>query len=324
MEQLFCSDKKGGVIFTLLFDPGCSRGNTTAGSVAESGASCRNAGVARMYWEKGDKLTHCNRNLIALIILFALTGHRLCFGQDVPCCFWNGSCDDMPRDFCLSNNGRIGGPGTHCDDVVCAEDWACCFPDGSCRDLAEPWCSEDGGFPVEGEKCTSDFCKWDVPCCFWTGGCDDMPMYSCLKNNGRIGGPGTYCDDVVCAEDWACCFPDGSCQNWAEPWCSEDGGSPVEGIKCMGDLNNDGLDDACFKPPDCLGDLNDDGSVSLSDRMYIDSLLMQVGYPYRIYEGDSLWDASADLNSDGVISLADRMVIDGILMQVGPPYISPC
>jgi hypothetical protein len=215
------------------------------------------------------------------------------------CCFFYKLCEDLAPSECHAQAGYSMGPGTSCP------------PDRVCPGYTEACC---GPFGAE------------------SGVCDNMDAGACVDLWGEPQGYATKCLgdndldgwDDACGEPplWGCCDPVGQCteETWLD--CTF---TFHEGEHCLGDSNNDGYDDLCVPPNDeCVGDLNDDGSVSLSDRMYIDSLLMQVGYPYRIYEGDSLWDASADLNGDGVISLADRMVIDGILMQVGPPYISPC
>jgi hypothetical protein len=287
-------------------------------------------------WELGDYVG-CQEELTLQECLDVEGGNWMgvgtsCAGVLCPdrwaCCHWErDDCQNLLPDDCR-NWGGIPKIGSICEEHPCeeVETEACCWVNERCTDIPPSECLGGGGWPQgPGSSCPpTGFCEQDTACCYPSSGeiCRDVVSpQSCIDQGGYPVAEGVMCSPGLC-DPQACCYSDGTCLNLPPYECT---GTPL-GLwsQCSGDTNGDGWDDACLKPPECLGDLNGDGSVSLSDRMYIDSLLMQVGYPYRIYEGDSLWDASADLNGDGVISLADRMVIDGILMQVGPPYISPC
>ena len=267
------------------------------------------------------------------------TNFRVCGGVGA-CCNWAGICTEETEVDCVFNMGRsYEGEGTECLGDWNGDGWddacsnapqteACCWVNNTCTDELPSDCGHGGGWTQgPGTQCMGDLdgsgyddsCEPMLACCGGDGSCfDAFSAQSCMDQGGYPKALGIMCNTPgVCDEDQdrACCWLDGYCQDLHWSSCAEFGGTPQAiGVMCS--------DAPCG--PQCLGDLSGDGSVSLSDRMYIDSLLMQAGSPYRIYEGDPLWDANADLNGDGIISLADRMVIDGILMQVGPPYISSC
>lgn len=61
----------------------------------------------------------------------------------------------------------------------------------------------------------------------------------------------------------ACCLPDGSCIEETEVGCWGIGTYQGDGTVCLGDNNDDGVDDACHVPPYCIGVDNGTGTVDL-------------------------------------------------------------
>jgi hypothetical protein len=87
-------------------------------------------------------------------------------------------------------------------------------------------------------------------CCFDDGSCADMGWATCVTSGGTPWGPGTNCGSVICPMLLeACCLPDGSCANLRPADCYVQGGHwPPSGV-CLGDLNTNGVDDACEEEP---------------------------------------------------------------------------
>ena len=97
----------------------------------------------------------------------------------------------------------------------------------------------------------------DVPTGYqWSGGDVGTPPVNVVVADDFIsdGRPitgvrwwGSYLDPAYIPE--ACCFPDGTCQNLTAAECAVLGGiSQGPGTLCLGDANNNGLDDACEQP----------------------------------------------------------------------------
>jgi len=98
-------------------------------------------------------------------------------------------------------------------------------------------------------------------CCFPDGSCMDMPPQDCQAQGGIPQGAGTMClgdmdgngTDDACegaSEPGACCAPDGSCYGELEDLCILQGGVfQGPGTVCLGDLNGNGVDDACEDLP---------------------------------------------------------------------------
>jgi hypothetical protein len=85
------------------------------------------------------------------------------------------------------------------------------------------------------------------PC---VGGCP--PGMECQRTE-VVHADGTIeicCDCVPVVPPEACCFFDGSCQNLSPDLCAASGGVPLgPGTVCLGDLDGDGVDDACVCGP---------------------------------------------------------------------------
>jgi hypothetical protein len=223
------------------------------------------------------------------------------------CCFSGGNCIDMDPLCCLDIGGTPQGLGS-----ACGAQEACCLPGGNCV-MADPICCDDlGGIPQgAGTVCTTpeaccldngDCIMVDPVCCDEQGGnpqgsgtvctqlegcclddgtCLDLDPLCCVDQSGTPQGAGTYCVDMVVA----CCLTDGNCVE-VDPLCCDDLGgfiSPWSNY-CMGDGNNNTIDDACEEPagacchpdgvctietePDCnnlTGDYKGDYTVCLGD-----------------------------------------------------------
>ena len=74
----------------------------------------------------------------------------------------------------------------------------------------------------------------------------------------------------------------------------------------------------------CAGDLDGDNWIMFNDLLEMIAMLSQAGSPYRISEGDALWQACADLNGDNWIMFNDLLEVIALLSQAGSPYRIPC
>jgi len=188
------------------------------------------------------------------------------------CCFApDGLCQDLPRDRCEALGGMPQGAGTLCTvaeaccladgtclmaDPLCCDDIggtaqgpdtgcifgteACCLPDGTCVDV-DPICCDDLGGITQGPgtRCTAA-----EACCFTDGTCLDVDPLCCDELGGTPQGAGTGCVDMVVP----CCLNDGTCINTDPLCCDEAGGWIGYTDYCLGDLNGNGIDDACEEP----------------------------------------------------------------------------
>jgi hypothetical protein len=168
----------------------------------------------------------------------------VCLGQEA-CCLADGSCV-MADALCCVNElfGTPQGPGTACTAVE-----ACCFTDGSCA-MYDPICCDDQGGVPQG---AGSMCTAAEACCFTDGSCANMDPLCCQDQNGTPQGPGTSCS----GQTVACCLPGGGCMDIDALCCDDMGGwiSPLSAV-CLGDLNSNGIDDACDIPTGacCLSD----------------------------------------------------------------------
>ncbi|MGB2985790.1 MAG: hypothetical protein WBE26_07895, partial [Phycisphaerae bacterium] len=153
------------------------------------------------------------------------------------CCLPDGTCIDTDPLCCDDFGGRLMGPNTQC-----TQEQACCLPDMSCE-MLDPLCCKvlQGRSQGDGTVCTER-----EGCCLDDGTCIDVDPLCCDEFRGTPQGPGTACVDMTIA----CCLRDGSCMN-VDPLCCDDMGgvpSPIGEPHCMGDLNGNGIDDACELP----------------------------------------------------------------------------
>jgi len=150
------------------------------------------------------------------------------------CCLPGGICLDLDPLCCVQQGGVPQGAGTQCQAVP----QACCMPNGDCV-MADPLCCQQmGGMPLGvGSVCTAR-----EACCLAGGGCSNLDPLCCLVSQGVPQGIGSTCTQVT-----ACCLPNGACI-MVDPFCCDDMGgvpSPIGAAACMGDLNQNGIDDAC-------------------------------------------------------------------------------
>ncbi|UCG58451.1 MAG: hypothetical protein JSU70_02880, partial [Phycisphaerales bacterium] len=206
------------------------------------------------------------------------------------CCFEDGSCADLSLDECNEKGGTSQGPGTEClgdrdqdgIDDACEEEPAECAPSPdrqSCMDVACPrptnicvptkirvdYRQKPAIYAVLSCECLSpNQCQVGIDppdSVYCVGGC---PSGQKCELWATDNGDGTVDYECRCIDEpeptEACCFEDGSCADLSLENCNERGGiSQGPGTECLGDLDQDGADDACEEPsPDeaacCLPD----------------------------------------------------------------------
>jgi hypothetical protein len=74
----------------------------------------------------------------------------------------------------------------------------------------------------------------------------------------------------------------------------------------------------------CLGDLDGNQWVMTSDYLLMMNLLGQKGSPYRVPQGDPLWNDCADVDGNGWIMTSDLLLLKNKLGLAGSPYRIPC
>lgn len=145
------------------------------------------------------------------------------------CCDQEGTCIPEPVGGCPTGTTYHPDP---CEPVQ-----ACCLPDDTCVDL-EPQCCEDQGGTVTAGLCTGTLSG----CCLPDGSCVDIDRACCWAQNGEVLSSG--CQPVE-----ACCFEPPYapiCIDTNPDCCLAAGGNPQgSGTYCLGDLDGDGVDDAC-------------------------------------------------------------------------------
>jgi hypothetical protein len=197
---------------------------------------------------------------------------------DVPrqeCIDLGGSPTDPGTD-CSLGECPLCNSSTDCDDAnPCTVDT--CDPDRSCSNEADYDATTECCDPstgdldplVDDDPCTQDLCDpetgvvhrppapagtWcddGVPCtvfdaCDGFGQCIGGPVSSVGCTNPMDCPPMSTCDvttgQCVCVAV-GCCLPDGSCEMLHPEACPAAGGTVVS--SCQGDLNGNGVDDAC-------------------------------------------------------------------------------
>jgi len=188
------------------------------------------------------------------------------------CCLENGDCVEVIPDVCIFNGGTPQGSGTQCT----AEE-ACCLEDDTCV-MVDPLCCDelDGVAQGSGTECTAEeacclddgTCVMVDPlCCDELGGIWQGPFAMCtqleaccLEDDGTCVMVDPLCCDemggvpqgpfTACTEPEACCLDEGACAEVAPLCCEQMGGwpSPIGEPHCLGDLNSNGIDDACDEP----------------------------------------------------------------------------
>ena len=121
----------------------------------------------------------------------------------------------------------------------------CCLADGTCIDIDPLDCQALGGTP-QGQPCTGLI----DACCLPDGTCAMVDPLCCDDLQGVLV-PGGLCNT------WteACCdsFPPDGCMNSDPMCCVQAWGGTLPGVAaCMGDMNSNGVDEACEQQPqDC-------------------------------------------------------------------------
>ncbi len=94
--------------------------------------------------------------------------------------------------------------------------------------------------------------------------CREIAQLECERTGGIY-----YGDDTVCGRRAACCLPNGTCRVTAEICCEGEGGWMPGSAVCLGDTNNNGVDDACDGPIQacCLPD------ATCADTTHMDCVL---------------------------------------------------
>lgn len=203
------------------------------------------------------------------------------------CAFLDGSCFDLDPQCCLNEGGVPLGPNTTCP----LDDEACCFMNGTCVDTDPYNCFTLGGTPRgAGTFClgdndlsgVDDFCE--EACCLPSVVCMVQEVGTCLANGGVPQGFFT-----ACTANEACCLPGGFCLDMDPLCCDELGGiTQGAGTFCMGDLDLNGVDEACENVCLCKGDMDRSGTVNFND---IDEMVAELLNPTG--------DICADVNNDG-------------------------
>ncbi len=162
----------------------------------------------------------------------------VCGGTEA-CCLPDGYCLNADALCCVNAlGGTPQGAGTTCQTAQ-----ACCLPDGTCADLDPLCCIDQGGTP-QGAGTT---CSAAEACCLPDGTCADLDPLCCIDQGGTPQGAGT-----LCSAPQACCLNDGtgSCV-MVDPLCCDDMGGNVSTVStvCLGDIDGDGIDDACYQKP---------------------------------------------------------------------------
>jgi hypothetical protein len=188
------------------------------------------------------------------------------------CCLPDGTCQDLLPFTCLQQGGTPMGPGSVCYPGLCLPKGACCYGTApvQCIVVDPLTCQQQffGQWKGPGTTCAdlngnqiADICESDQlgACCYGMTApqCVVVDQLTCLQQYlGQWKGPGTSCADLngngiadICEEAHtpeACCLPDGTCLMLLPADCLMQGGTPKgPGSRCLGDLDQDGIDDLC-------------------------------------------------------------------------------
>lgn len=115
----------------------------------------------------------------------------------------------------------------------------------------------------------------------------------------------------------ACCIDGGYfCQVMPVNFCYDIGGSPLEaGAFCQGDLNGNGLDDACEQARACPGDCNCDGLVNFAD---INPFVAGLSSPSQQCNPTNF-----DINGNGGVGFDDINPFVALLSSSSLPIVCP-
>jgi hypothetical protein len=133
---------------------------------------------------------------------------------------------------------------------------ACCLPDNTCVLTTPEICANNGGdYQGDGFQCFPyDPCQVTGACCdLATGGCRDTTLAECNRLHEEYQGDHTTCDPDPCPREGACCITEvigedtvTRCVILSESDCnSQLGHYKGNGTECVGDHNNNDIDDRC-------------------------------------------------------------------------------
>jgi hypothetical protein len=197
--------------------------------------------------------------------------------QTEACCFKDGTCADLTPSACEARKGVPQGPGTKClgdknkndIDDACEQQPAQCAPRADrqgCLNVTCPTTSDicvptkirvdpkssPPRYTVLSCACQSpNLCHVAISSSgsvYCTGGC---PAGQQCQTWATYNLDGTIDYECRCGAQptEACCLRDGTCIDVDSQTCLQRGGTPQgPGTKCLGDLNGNGIDDACEEP----------------------------------------------------------------------------
>ena len=225
------------------------------------------------------------------------------------CCLPDGACMRTTYDDCVNSQlGTYHGDWTLCSPAP----QGCCMPDGTCLDIDPLCCEEQGGAPMG----IAAFCDAAQGCCLPDGTCSMAEPTCCAALlDGSPTGPQTMCTDTE-----ACCLPTGACED-LDPLCCVDVGGVPRGAAtvCLGDLDQDGIDDAC--PADgacCSNGLCT--TTTLAGCGQISGLFLGVGTPClgdanSNGQDDACCECDADVDGNQEVNFADIQLVIACLGQ---------
>ncbi|MFQ5462485.1 MAG: hypothetical protein ACE5E5_07640, partial [Phycisphaerae bacterium] len=145
------------------------------------------------------------------------------------CCFGDGTCAEVLQADCPPP-AVWQGPGTTCGPI------------GACCDPTTGQCTLEYQICCQGTWHQGD-CLPPEGCCLPDGTCAMLDPQCCTDIGGTAQGPNSSCSPTG---PEACCFPDGTCSMLDPLCCADRGGTSLgAGSVCLGDLNQNGVDDAC-------------------------------------------------------------------------------
>ena len=167
------------------------------------------------------------------------------------CCMDAGqqhSCqDDTTESDCAAAAGLFAGDGSTCSGQV----GACCLDndldgfDDTCTVMDRNCCfSQGGSFLGAGSSCIGQVgaCCLDSNNDDFYDTCRVINQTCCDAQGGSFGAAGSQCS----ASSGACCLDEGTCVEANLACCeSQEGSAQGPGSRCLGDLNDNGDDDAC-------------------------------------------------------------------------------
>jgi len=172
-----------------------------------------------------------------------------CIGSAIsPCC--NAAGGWYPQAGQCMGDGNGNGIDDGCEDPL--EPEGCCYPDGDCAVVLPDDCLAASGIPQgPGTGCY----EVDYSCCLSDGTCNMVDWGCCDDLYGTLQGPSDVCTDVS-----PCCIYDGTCRALDPVCCDDEDGksSPISEPACLGDVDANGIDDACECPPDMFCYVVDD------------------------------------------------------------------